>query len=139
MSQFICFLSCAEHSFDACLVKGSDVDIKTAAYRCDILHILRLVGHDRTAAAGQKHICHIIYSYVVCNIMYQRYCISYIFQIFSHRMSTFSVIHFSKKAIKKREALKKGTPASVVYLCSLRWHYPNQVAGRSDSSSSQPA
>ena len=40
---------------------------------------------------------------------------------------------------KKREALQEGLPASVVYLCSLRWHYPNQVAGRSDSSSSQPA
>ena len=33
--------------------------------------ILRLIGHDRTAAAGQQDICHIIYRYIIRDIVYQ--------------------------------------------------------------------
>ena len=83
MSEFIGSPSCAIHSFYAALVESTDIDIKPTANSRDVFHILRLIRHDRTSPACEQHVCNIIYSYIVCDIMDQRHVLSYVFHIFS--------------------------------------------------------
>ena len=60
------------HRLDAPLVEGADVQIQAAAEGRDVLHVLRLVGHDGTAAAGQEDVGHIVDGDVIGDVMHQR-------------------------------------------------------------------
>ena len=79
MMKLIGFFSGQHHRFDAGFMQGSDIDIQCAADGSDLHHILRLIRHDRTSAAGQKHIGHIVDGDIVGNIVYQGDIFSYIF------------------------------------------------------------
>ena len=83
MSELIGAVSCNRHSFDASFVERSDVYVQSAAYRRDVSDIVRLVRHYRAAAAREQDIGYIVHSYIICDIVYQRHAVSYIFKILS--------------------------------------------------------
>ena len=60
------------HSLNAPLIQSTDVDVQPAANGSDVLHILRLIGHDRAAAAGQQDVGHIVHRYIVGDVVNQR-------------------------------------------------------------------
>ena len=69
----------AEHPRDAALVQRANVDVQPAADGGDILNILRLVGHDGAAAAGQQDVRHIIDGDIIRDVMHQWHVLPYIF------------------------------------------------------------
>ena len=84
MPQLIGPSSGAKHPFNTRLVESADINIQPSAYSGNIFHVLRLIRHNRTSSTGEDYIRHIIYCYIIGNIVYQRYCISHIFKILSH-------------------------------------------------------
>ena len=79
MAQLVRLFAGAEHSLDAALVQRADVDVQAAADGTDVLDILRLIGHDGAAAAGQQNVGHIIDGDIVCDIVDQRHAFTHIF------------------------------------------------------------
>ena len=91
MSQFIRFFAGKEHPFDASLVQRSDVDVQSAADCCDIFDIIRLITHDRAAAAGEQYVCHVIHCDIVRDVVHKWHIVSYIRDAFSkHGVSSLS-------------------------------------------------
>ena len=72
MAQFLRLCGCQFHALDAPFVERSDVDIETAADRCDVLHIPRLIGHDGASAAGKKNVGHVVDRHVIGDVVYKR-------------------------------------------------------------------
>ena len=79
MVQLVRLFAGAEHPLNAALVQRADVDVQAAADGGDVLDILRLIGHDGAAAAGQQNVGHIIDSDIVCDIVDQRHAFTHIF------------------------------------------------------------
>ena len=77
-----------EHPLDAPLVQGADVDVQTAADGGDVLHVLRLVGHNGTAAAGQQNVGHIVDGDIIGDVVDQRHGFAHVVQADSQHRNT---------------------------------------------------
>ena len=80
MAEGIRLCARAEHALDAALVQRADVDVQAAADRRDVLDVLRLIGHDRAAAAGQQNVGHVVDRDIVRDIVHQRHSVAHIFK-----------------------------------------------------------
>jgi hydroxyethylthiazole kinase len=80
MAEGICLCARAEHALDAALVQRADVDVQAAADRRDVLDVLRLIGHDRAAAAGKQNVGHVVDRDIVRDIVHQRHSVAHIFK-----------------------------------------------------------
>ena len=115
-----------EHGLDAPLVQGADVDVQPAADGGDVLHVLRLVGHDGAAAAGQQDVGHVVDGDVIGDVVDQRHRAADAVQANTQHKNTLLTAKNADMPGKRhiRNALFVRCAGM-----SLRWHYPNQVEG----------